>query len=175
MIAAHKRHARDLVCAECTEKGFSPQYYKEYQCDECRKFYGSLKFNRFQLYNFKRQRSLPLECVDCRNNVNNLKCSACDVSFKCSACNASINKNYWTAAERKHLSRTRLVCKPCRQKGYNPDDVKTYNCESCGTQGGWKLFDAVVMKNFKFRGGKKPLCKACVMQYKKRIKRSRLQ
>ena len=83
---------RVLVCAECTKKGFSPGKYHEFECHECNIAFGSLKFNKQSLVDFKRGHSSVLKCEDCAKKI---KCGACKVAF---------DKNYWTAAERKYAS-----------------------------------------------------------------------
>ena len=164
MIKLHKQHKRDLLCTDCVSNGFSPGHYKEYQCTQCRDSFGSLKFDAQTLKHFTNKKTSNLVCEDCKSKL------------KCGACNIAFDKNYWTAAERKHASRperqqsTALVCKPCRQNGYTPDDVKTYSCQACGKQCGWKHFDESLIHHFKHDGREKLLCKACVAQTAERIK-----
>ena len=87
-----KNGARDLVCAECAKKGFSSGKYDEYECHECNIAFGSLKFNKQSLVDFKREKNSVLKCEDCAKKI---KCGACKIAF---------DKNYWTAAERKFAS-----------------------------------------------------------------------
>ena len=88
----------------------------------------------------------------------------------------AFDKKYWTKQERENASRTgrkkstALVCKPCRQNGYTPDDVETYQCQTCPTKGGWKIFDQSLIHNFKTNDREKLLCKSCVAQKAERIK-----
>ena len=54
-VANHFQHDRDIVCAECEEKGCSNKDPKLYQCTgQCGAEHGHKMFNNTQLRNFKK-------------------------------------------------------------------------------------------------------------------------
>ena len=90
----------------------------------------------------------------------------CQSKLRCDACKHPYEGTFWTKNERDHNRRhnTKLVCKTCRTKGYNPDDVETYVCQHCHMSYGWKKFDKETMHNFKTHGRKKLQCTECVVR-----------
>jgi hypothetical protein len=62
-VKKHKNLNRDLVCSECSEKGFSAGRYKQYQCQQCSEMYGSMKFKRWDVDNFNRGKTSRLKCM----------------------------------------------------------------------------------------------------------------
>ena len=106
-------------------------------------------------------------------NLDPIHRKDCNSKLKCAACNVMYEKSYWSNTERKnHLSTqaTTLVCKSCRQNGYNADDVKTYTCQVCDRQYGWKKFDSQMISHFKYNAQPKLQCKECVSQLTEKLK-----
>ena len=165
IIQNHRRYSdRNLVCAECCEKGFSSKNCEEYECQQCRLTLGSLKFDKNFLANFKRGhvKSCNLICIDCKEKH---PCAACKVGFP---------KSYWNSSEKNHhknkQQHTLLVCKACRRNGYSAVDVQTYTCQACKKPSGCTHFDINLIRNFKNHGRSKLLCKPCLAAENLRVK-----
>ena len=106
-------------------------------------------------------------------NLHPIHRKDCNSKLKCAACNVMYEKSYWSNTERKNHPRTqatKLVCKSCRQNGYNPDDVKEYTCQVCNQQYGWKKFDSQMISHFKYNAQPKLQCKECVSQLTEKLK-----
>ena len=152
MISNHRTLNRDLVCPGCAERGYAPGKYDEHKCEECFEMLGSLKFDRKNKYNKKRNES-------CR-----LVCKACMRKIRCSSCKTAYEKEYWSKSERQnHFSylQTKLVCKACRAKGFTPWNLQAYRCQKCTGKFGVNRFDKIKLTNFQHRRRKTLLCLQC--------------
>ena len=152
MIKNHHDRNRDLVCADCRELGYAPGRYDEHQCEECLETFGSLKFDRKNKYNTK------------RNEKCRLLCKACLTKIRCSSCKTAYELEYWSKSERKnHFStgQTKLVCKACRARGFTPWSWKEYTCQACACKLGAKRFDKIKLYNFKSHKRQQLHCLQC--------------
>ena len=115
------------------------------------------------LHNWVRRPDSRKVCKDCQNKL------------RCGACKQLYNQNSWSRKEREnHKQRqTTLVCKPCRDLGYHPDDVETYACRICKCEFGAKKFDANMLSNYKYNSQPKIECKECTATAERRVKELR--
>ena len=161
-IYMHQSKDVDLVCPDCTERGYSAGKYEAYECRDCKQKLGSLKFAKMELYNFKRKTSRVLVC------------QACQKQFQCQKCKTVFKAEHWTKAERRnHRSdqKTPLVCKDCRALGRRPSDLASYDCQGCGRALGAKMFNTDQLKNYKYHQKVKKLkCKQCIDNDARRVR-----
>ena len=149
-IERHRRKDADLVCPGCEEQGYSPGKRIAYQCTNCLKMLGSLKFNKHQL------------CAARIHKQSKLVRLACASLYRCSKCRKSYEAKCWRKSElRNHRSyqNTALVCKDCRSGGYHPSHLTAYTCQTCRLELGGLRFKRDHLKNYKRFKVKKLECK----------------
>ena len=166
VIKSHRERDRDLVCADCTERGYASGKYEEHQCEECLEIFGSLKFDRKRKYNTKRSQSCRLLCEDC---VKSLRCSTCKTRY---------GLKYWSKQERKNHNsclKTKLVCKACRAQGFTPWSVEAYTCHTCLCKFGPNKFATHALQNFINKRRAKVQCLQCDTAVEARVRMLRKQ
>ena len=144
LLQNHRYKDRDLVCPDCSERGYETGKYTEYQRRDCLGKFGSLMFDKQMLHNTKRGEKY-------RQNQR-LVCQPCRTMLRCSKCKTAYERSYWSRNERRNHSnpaiQVKLVCKDCRAKGINPRDLKTYKCQTCYGKFGALKFDKVQIHNY---------------------------
>ena len=165
-IRDHKANCRDLVCPQCSVRGYAPYRYDSFQCTICLERFGSGQF-------------LP-DKVDLRHSVRHvlprgkrarnadLVCKQCRPVMKCSRCGEGYEDAYWTEYERMchRRQQTKLVCKPCRSQGFHPRNVVSYTCKSCKGKFGSRKFSSYQIANFIQDNYKVLTCMQCVAEAK---------
>ena len=166
-IIRHHRHSnRDLVCPGCAERGIAPGKYDEHQCEECLERLGRLAFDKYVLYNAKRQEKSRLVCLNCQTKL------------RCGKCKTAYELKYWSKSERDHHASsqgTTLVCKACRALGFHPCDLETYTCQTCACSYGARRFQKIQLDNHKNHNRKKLQCMQCVAGAEERVRQLRKQ
>ena len=156
MVRAHRRFDRDLVCPSCAEQGYAPGQYDEHQCEECLEKFGSLRFDKHLLLAVKKRKKSRLVCRDCQKKL------------RCAKCNTAYELEYWSKRERtKHFSsqQTKLICTACREQGFHPHDLETYQCEECLKKFGGLKFPGNVLAGVKKRKKPRLECRDCQSRY----------
>ena len=161
MISDHRRRKIDLVCTPCINNGYTVGNYIGYNCSECERTRGSMKYDRNDILRFKKKQLEDLTCNECKSIQSYLK------KYRCHACWRYFDRNNWTSTERKNATRpareksTALVCKSCRQDGYDAKDLNTYRCTTCNKKGGGNKFNYASLRSFKNSHRDHLLCKDC--------------
>ena len=160
ILRNHERFKRPLVCNDCNAKGCTAKDRKTYVCTQCLKDWGSLKFNKHDLYYSKRS-----------EGKGTLRCTNCKSKIKCDACKIPYPKTYWPPKERYNNQQTdaHLVCKECRDRGCTATDVTLYECQVCKEKLGMKRFGVDALKHFKYHGRTKLQCNTCVAAVARRV------
>ena len=167
MIRKHRHSDRDLVCPDCTERGYAPGNYEEHRCTECGVNFGHRNFNKEVLYNCKR-----------RGGKSSIVCTDCQTKLQCGKCKIAYELKYWTTDERKHHNGPRaiaLVCKTCRALGFNPRDLASYTCQTCQCNLGAQKFEQRLLDNYKRHKSTKLRCKQCASAAEARLQQLRRQ
>jgi len=135
----HSSSRTKLVCKACRAKGFHAHDIRTYRCQTCAGTFGSQKFKKTDLSNYKSRK------------VSRLVCLACKTKIRCSSCWTQFEAGYWSAYERRNhcKSRLKVVCKACRAKGLHPRDTQTYTCQTCTGKFGSLKFDKTLLWNYK--------------------------
>ena len=61
----HRAQHTSLVCKACRAQGFHPRNLEAYACQTCRSNFGSKRFNKVMLHNYKQRPGAKLECMQC--------------------------------------------------------------------------------------------------------------
>ena len=105
LIRQHRSKNRDLVCADCAQRGHIVKTcrtddYKEYTCTCCEKSWGTGRFYRHMLQDVKRKKGTKLLCKSCFGY------------FRCDSCHELFKKERWM-----NCRMSKLVCRDCRAQG----------------------------------------------------------
>ena len=89
LLRGHYTNGHDLVCPQCTTRGYEPFKYSSYKCSCCREEFGCNNFSKYMVNKVKKKLKVRLVCRSCQ--VNSLRCSKCHVAY---------DSSHWTAHER---------------------------------------------------------------------------
>lgn len=156
IIYNHRSYNRDLVCSNCTDRGYAPGMYETYKCDDCLQSWGSLMFDR----NTKKQSK--------RLKKTKLICNQCDGQLRCDRCLKRFDIKLWSKNARR--GNHQLVCDACRAMGFHAGDLQSYSCDICKKELGGKKFEANQVRNFKQRETSKMHCLECAEEVKTRVR-----
>ena len=152
LLREHYAKGHDLVCPQCTTRGYEPFKYSSYKCSCCCEEFGCNNFSKYMVNKVKKKLKVRLVCRSCQ--ANSLRCSKCHVAY---------DSSHWTAHERSanKTGSTNIVCKGCRAQGFRPHNVEAYSCQVCKGNFGSLKFDTVQLMHFRTRGTTPLVCKDC--------------